>query len=66
VSKDVAADLAERGLEEHERKVICVTPRGSAKALDRLVHDVESIFKLGEAGTEFKGPVITPHRLKSR
>ena len=62
--EDVAADLTQRGLEEHERPVFQRAAGRAAQALHRLVQDVEPLFEVDEAGAEFKG--LTPHRLKSQ
>ena len=64
--EDVASDLAECCLEEHEGAVVLRAACGLAQPLDRPVQDVQPFVKLGELRGEHKVLVIGPHRLTSR
>ncbi len=61
----VAADLAERRFEKHERPIVASAAGGCAQTFDGFVEYVQSFVKLNEGGVEFKSLVIAPHGLRS-
>ncbi len=66
MSQHVAADLAQRRLEERDRAVVTGAAHRIAEALNGLVEDVQSLIELGERSPELKMMVTCTHWPRSR